>query len=196
MKRSGKKLLWFSATAVLCVCLALMAGCGGDDNGAGGMIDGTQDPSTVQSEKVTAAQWAAAFDFDNVYNITVKINESYVETNEKKGCAVYKFDGDKMHYAQITDGDSPIVTNESYQSKENGVYYRYNHNAETQTWRREQADMSDDEWGVAAFLFEFEEFADAYELFSYDTGKKAYTYKMTRDNNHFAFAVKLVGGKL
>ncbi|MDE6399176.1 MAG: hypothetical protein K2L51_07635, partial [Clostridiales bacterium] len=36
----------------------------------------------------------------------------------------------------------------------------------------------------------------AYELFSYDTGKKAYTYKMTRDNNHLAFAVKFVGGKL
>ncbi len=188
------------ALLALVLALGLMA-CGGDDKGG---KDGAPDPTKVKGEKVTAEQWAAAFDMSEVTNVTVKAGMKVTQDGNRRGMeTVAKFDGDKTQLSITSENNGQTETMNAYVSQEGNVTYGYAFDPQEQVWKR--SPIEDNEYTLQAILGEMGDLEEGYTRVTYDEDKKAYVYSETEEgfdeNNQpitytMNTTIKIADGKL
>ncbi len=160
-----------------CLLAFCLSACGGDKKDTGGAT--VPDPEKVKGEKVTAEQWAAAFDMRQVRSVTAKTvqKRTHGEREDSLTTSV-KFDGDKTYMSAVETYDGQSETEEMYFGRENDTVYAYTFDAQTQTWRRAVSESGYwNDFSAAALAEEFLEAVGEFGDFTYDPEVGAYVYQ-------------------
>ena len=193
-----KKYSKIVALGLSCAMALSLAACGGDD-----APKGTPDPDSIKSDKVTQAQWEAAFDFSQVTNVSLKnIERVTIGGVATEDYGIVKFDGNKVYeetqwYNSEEEGGKPVkVVEKAYYSIGETESFEYSYDDETKTWSKEATTWYPQ---ISSYTRSLEAIADAYNSFTYDASKNGYvaTEIPNFPNDDFdTFIVKIVGGKL
>lgn len=166
--------------AVLAFCLAAC----GDKGGGDGMEPPAPDFDKMKSERVTAEQWAAAFDLGGVTNMTFEYLP--VDPADKE---LYKIDGNKVYCV------APLDYTEMYciYEGENAGTYKYLFG---EYWVREpnRPDRGIEYW-IALIYDVISEFAVSYGQFTYDEDRSAYVSNNTHGEADGEYLIKIINGK-
>lgn len=192
-----KKYSKIVALGLSCAMALSLAACGDD------APKGTPDPDSIKSDKVTQAQWEAAFDFSQVTNVSLKnIERVTVGGVATEDYGIVKFDGNKVYeeaqwYEPEEEGGKPVkVVEKAYYSIGETESFEYSYDDETKTWSKEATTWYPQ---ISSYTRSLEAIADAYTSFSYDASKNGYvaTEIPNFPSDEFdTFTVKIVGGKL
>lgn len=182
-----------------------LAACGGDEPSGNG--NKVPDPGDVKTEQVTQAQWNAAFDINDVQNVTVKMSEKYAG---EEAYDIYEFDGKKVRNVSVgyemSDGpDSGTSTSAAamvktedtffYSTESDGVY-KYTYNKDNKTWGKELTEYYP---AISNFTEDLSKLREAYSKFTYTASANAYVTDqqiLGNGQNYDSLSVKIVGGKL
>ncbi len=184
-----KRYLMYSAAVVAALTIAF-AGCNDPAGGGtqGGTIDGDTDPDTIKSEKVTEAQWEAAFARSTFRNVSL-----YVSTEQEPFYKTYfRTTGDKRYVNNWVLEDGVEQTEEAYEEKSGDKYWLYEKSeTDASAWVKTLSDVSQCE--PDEFFGDFYEIGSAYSMFTYNEAESAYTC-FTFDEGKCS--IKIAGGKL
>ncbi|MCX4312788.1 MAG: hypothetical protein OSJ83_02845 [Clostridia bacterium] len=185
-----KKLLTVILAVVLTFgCVAGLIACGNDGEGA-------PDPEKIKSEKVADAEaWAKAFDFSEVDNATVKLNDGdshgifFIESNK-----IYQ-----ESTIQIEDKVNGTVETESekaYFVKDNdGKVFAYIYNEEQDKYEKES--YGHEQFNVQSLVGEYFGLCKDFSSFEFDEEKGAYVSSGEEKNDaHYEIQVKITNGKV
>lgn len=178
-----------------CVLMFSLVACG----------DGV-DPEKIKGEQVNAEQWAKAFDFDDVTNVTVKAYDYYKNSNDQvtKKNTVDMYDGHKtgsdFTVTSIYENGSSNARFRRIEAEENGERYRYEYDEYNGTWSRYNAKNSCIVYGMTVSESYGnglkKSYAESYGEFSYDTEKKGYVRYEEKEDGYSSTLVKISYGKV
>lgn len=192
-----KKYSKIVALGLSCAMALSLAACGDD------APKGTPNLDNIKSDKVTQAQWEAAFDFSQVTNVSLKnIERVTVGGVATEDYNIVKFDGNKVceeahWYEPEVEGGKPVeVVEKAYYSIGETESFEYSYDDETKTWSKEATTWYPQ---ISSYTRSLEAIADAYTSFSYDASKNGYVATEIPNfpsDDFDTFTVKIVGGKL
>ena len=185
-----KKYRKIVAIGLSCAMALSLAACGDDDGPKG---------NNIKSNEVTQAQWASAFDFSQVTNMTAKMTERMtVDGVSKDEFNIIKFDGSNIYTEnQWYDGDAVDKTVEKayYSMSESGAYvYEYDNVAKK--WSKEATEYYPE---ISIVVASIAPLADAYTSFTYNAAKGGYVATEIPNftsEDFDVFIIKIIDGKI